>query len=264
MLGMINRTLVHDETFQALYLLPMAQAIWFLRLPIVLATSFLTGVVWISNNVASLSTDESFSYRNAIVSSILVLVIAVFLSVLRQAYKRQKTLASTDYLTDTANRRAFHDVTHAEILRSRRYGHPFTLAYVDVDNFKAVNDAYGHEVGDQLLKFVCDIVKDKLRETDTVARLGGDEFALLLPETGYEAAKIVIQKIQQTLRREMKANGWTVTFSIGVVTCLDPPSTVDEVIKWGDDLAYMAKKSGKDAIKYDVIEAKLVSVGRNM
>ncbi len=94
--------------------------------------------------------------------------------------------------------------------------------------------------------------KDGLRKTDVVARLGGDEFVLLLPETDQDAARMVISKIQRNLRNGMQENHSPVTFSIGVLTCQNPPGSPDEVIRIADDLMYSVKRGGKNAIKYAV------------
>jgi len=146
-----------------------------------------------------------------------------------------------------------------EINKARRYGHTFTLAYFDADNFKTVNDQLGHHVGSQLLVRVVEIMKQNLRVTDLIARIGGDEFAILLPETGAEQARMVVQKLCEKLSAEMRESGWLVTFSVGVLTCTDPPQTVDEMIKIADGLMYEVKKDSKDAIRYEILKARLVT-----
>jgi diguanylate cyclase (GGDEF)-like protein len=139
-----------------------------------------------------------------------------------------------------------------EINRARRYEHPLTVAYIDLDNFKTINDRFGHSMGDNLLRLVADTIKNNIRLIDTVVRMGGDEFAILLPETGPEAAKAITRKIQKINLELMQKNGWPVTFSIGVVTFISPPSTVDEILKRSDNLMYSAKNNGKNTIKYEV------------
>jgi diguanylate cyclase (GGDEF)-like protein len=126
------------------------------------------------------------------------------------------------------------------------------LAYIDLDNFKTVNDTYGHLIGDSLLRLVADTIRNNIRTTDVLARLGGDEFVVLLPETDFEQSEIVINKVQTQLLDEMKKNNWPVTFSIGAVTFLTPPESVDEMIKKADNLMYSAKKNGKNTKKREV------------
>jgi diguanylate cyclase (GGDEF)-like protein len=153
-------------------------------------------------------------------------------------------------LTGAANSRFFYKLAQMEIDRFQRYTHPFSLAFIDLDNFKFVNDQFGHAVGDQVLRTVVSSVKKHSRKTDTIARLGGDEFALLLSETNEESARIVLAKIQDMLLAEMREHNWPITFSIGVLTCNASPQTTDELVRITDELMYSVKKSSKNAIKY--------------
>jgi len=257
-LGCINYSAVHDISAGIFYLIPVSLVAWFLSSSARIAISFLTALVWLTVDVYSgqANSHSGAPYLNAIVGFSFLIVFGLMLGGLRRAYNHQKGLARTDYLTKLANARAFYESTELEIIRSRRYEHPFTLAYLDMDDFKAVNDKHGHSEGDRLLKTFGEAAERNLRETDLVARLGGDEFAILLPETDVGDAQIAIEKLRQALLSEMHKNGWIVTFSIGVVTCLAPPDSVTEVLKRGDNLAYEAKKSGKNTVKYDVIAQK--------
>jgi diguanylate cyclase (GGDEF)-like protein len=139
-----------------------------------------------------------------------------------------------------------------EINRARRYEHPFTVVCIDLDNFKIVNDCFGHSTGDILLRLVARTLQQNIRATDTVARLGGDEFAILLPETGQNVAEVILQRVQKINLDIMRRHGWPVTLSIGVVTFTSPPSTVDETLRISDQLMYSAKNNGKNSIQYEV------------
>jgi diguanylate cyclase (GGDEF)-like protein len=162
----------------------------------------------------------------------------------------ERDLAHIDFLTGAVNSRFFFDLVNMEIYRSQRYNHPFTIVYLDLDNFKTVNDKFGHITGDQVLRAVANQARTHLRKTDVVARLGGDEFALLLPETNQESAQVVISKIQGGLLVEMQQSNWPVTFSIGVLTCTDAPPSPDELIRLADELMYSVKHGSKNAIKF--------------
>jgi diguanylate cyclase (GGDEF)-like protein len=162
--------------------------------------------------------------------------------------QREKELARTDMLTGLANRRAFYEALQAERARTARYGRPMTLVYLDLDNFKRVNDTLGHAVGDDLLACVADLLRRTLRASDTVGRLGGDEFALLLPETTAQAAEALLQKLGSVLMDTMQAKQWPVTFSMGAAAFLDNPASVEEMIRTADELMYSVKKSGKNRI----------------
>jgi diguanylate cyclase (GGDEF)-like protein/PAS domain S-box-containing protein len=167
---------------------------------------------------------------------------------LNQALERERELARTDVLTRLSNRRAFYEAAENERQRSLRHGHPLTLAYVDVDNFKKVNDTLGHATGDELLVTVADGLRQHLRASDTVGRLGGDEFAILLPETTAQGAESVVRKLSEVLLQEMKSRHWPVSFSIGVATFLHNPPSLDEMIRSADELMYTVKRDGKNKI----------------
>lgn len=158
----------------------------------------------------------------------------------------------TDSLTGAVNRRFFYEVLQRELDRSRRYHHPLTIAYLDLDNFKVINDQWGHSTGDQVLRTVVESAQQQLRSTDVLARLNGDEFAVLFPETGQQAAQSAVPKLHAALLQVMHQNAWPVTFSTGVVTCLAPPAAVDELIQSADELMYSVKRSGKNAIHYAI------------
>ena len=174
------------------------------------------------------------------------------MSTLKRALEHEKELAYTDYLTGAVNSRFFFDLVEMEIGRLQRYKHPFTIAYIDIDNFKVVNDQFGHTTGDQVLRAVVNQGRKHLRKTDVVARLGGDEFALLLPETKQESAQAAIAKIQRGILEEIHQSNWSITFSVGVLTCLNAPNTTDEIFRMADALMYSVKRDSKNAVKYSI------------
>ena len=178
------------------------------------------------------------------------IVVALLLSELKKSMEHERELAHTDYLTGAANRRFFFELLQMEIYRSQRYNRAFTIAYIDIDNFKEVNDRFGHTTGDQLLRVLVDQAKKHLRTTDMVARLGGDEFALLLPETGQEAAQAALSKIQADILAAMQQSHWPATISMGVLTCVDANLTTIELVRRVDELMYSVKRSSKNGINY--------------
>jgi diguanylate cyclase (GGDEF)-like protein len=129
-------------------------------------------------------------------------------------------------------------------------GHPVTIAFMDIDNFKNINDAWGHSTGDVLLVSVAECLRSQVWGTDVVARLGGDEYALLLPRTDAVAAQRVLARLKDTLLHAMAEAHWPVTFSIGTVTCLDSPPGIEELLHQADQLMYLAKRRGKNRIEY--------------
>jgi diguanylate cyclase (GGDEF)-like protein/PAS domain S-box-containing protein len=172
---------------------------------------------------------------------------------LHAALEREKNLSRIDFLTKVSNRRAFYEEVDAEAYRARRYNRPMTLIYIDVDNFKHVNDSLGHLAGDDLLTSVAHTIQKRIRQSDMVARLGGDEFGILLPETGEEAASVVVAKIHAALREVAQRKQWSVTFSIGMITFVNPLQSVEAMIKGVDDMMYEVKRSSKNAISARVV-----------
>ncbi|WP_054698251.1 GGDEF domain-containing protein [Geotalea toluenoxydans] len=144
-----------------------------------------------------------------------------------------------------------------EINRSRRYGRFFSIAYLDLDNFKAINDTKGHHVGDDLLCVVAGTIVENMRCADMVARIGGDEFVVLLPETGASDARSAVVKLQERLMERMGARNWPVSFSVGLVTYYCPPTSVDEMLKKADGLMYEVKSQEKNSFRHEVVETSM-------
>lgn len=180
------------------------------------------------------------------------LIFIVLLANLKTAFMKEEKMSRTDPLTGLLNRRYFKELAGEEIERCRRYGHPFSLAYMDLDNFKEVNDTHGHDTGDRVLETTSDLFKRNLRSTDHIARLGGDEFAILLPEAGAEAGALVMLKIRDLFLDKMRENGWPVTISIGLVTYTHPPDSVQDMLRDADGEMYTVKNDGKNDIRQEV------------
>ena len=164
------------------------------------------------------------------------------------ALAAERKLARVDPLTGLANRRAFYEGAELERKRCLRHSRPLSVAYVDLDNFKQVNDQMGHDVGDELLVQIGSILQNRLRAEDMAARMGGDEFAILLPENNYETACIAVQKAHRMLTDMAKNNRWPVTFSIGMVTFAHPHGSVEDMLRVADDLMYTVKRNGKNSV----------------
>jgi diguanylate cyclase (GGDEF)-like protein len=131
---------------------------------------------------------------------------------------------------------------------ARRQQTPFTAVFIDLDKFKQVNDQFGHETGDALLKCVSDGLLASIRAGDIAGRLGGDEFALLLPGMNGVAARNYVEKIRRRLLDAMGENAWPVTFSIGFVSHQRAPDDLDRLLADADRLMYGAKQSGGNRI----------------
>lgn len=246
--------LAKDFSLLVLDLVPVALAAWFVGLWAGIAMSLASAASWLITDIIETPSHSHFlvHYSNAAAQFIFFAVVAYFLLALKNSLLRERELARRDPLTGSFNGRAFVELAWREINRARRYKHPFTFAYMDIDDFKHVNDRFGHAAGDDLLRTVADSIKANLRTVDTVSRLGGDEFAIVLPETGHEGAAVVMGRLRNLLADTVQRKGWHATFSMGVVTYLSPPDTVDAMIKKSDLLMYEAKGAGKDMIKYEI------------
>lgn len=256
-LGYLNYFVGSQISFSIFYLVPVFLLSWYVSRNAGIMISMVAALAWLAADLVSSGTYpyRVVPYWNAAVLFAFFLVTTVILSRLKAAYLHEQELSRIDFLTGVANARAFHSVAEAEKARASRYAHPLTLAYLDIDNFKVVNDRFGHQVGDALLVWVAKAIRDNIRGTDHVARVGGDEFAILLPETGAEAGQFVLYKLQRVLLEIMQKNGWPVTFSIGAVTFLGQPETLDEMIQRADGLMYSAKNGGKNRIAQEVVGA---------
>lgn len=167
---------------------------------------------------------------------------------LREAIERERRLALTDPLTGASNRRFYLELVQREIERLRRYGHAFSLCCIDLDHFKAVNDRFGHSVGDELLRELVRVMQQHVRAADLVARLGGDEFAVLLPETDASGTRQVMQQLRAATDVAMRSRGWPVTLSIGALTCYSAPESIDALDRAADALLYEAKARGRNTL----------------
>lgn len=173
------------------------------------------------------------------------LVLVGVLDAMRRAQAERDAEARVDHLTGIANARAFHEAAEAEIERSHRGGHLISLLYLDLDDFKAINDDLGHAEGNRVLHQVGSLLHRAVRRSDTPARVGGDEFVVLMPETGSGAALEVSRRLGQAIARIGVADGRLVSCSIGVVTFSRPPADVGALLHAGDERMYEVKKRGK-------------------
>jgi diguanylate cyclase (GGDEF)-like protein len=245
-----NSTPLH-LTLIIYYLLPVFLVAWFAGPVQAVIIAVICGLLNLIIDLRYLDVFPSglWPIVNDVVAAIIYIVAARILSLVRALIQVEQVLARTDPMTGAANRRAFFEMVEHELNRARRTAEPLTLVYIDLDDFKLVNDRWGHNTGDIALRIVVATLSKYTRATDLVARLGGDEFAVFLPTTEGEA-QAVIERLQTELLSAMQQNGWPVTFAIGAVTFTHAPDSADDMLKEADSLMYTAKRLGKNRLEY--------------
>jgi len=168
-------------------------------------------------------------------------------------YRKVQVLAVSDEQTGLYNLRHFRDRLSAEVARALRYRSPLSLIMLDVDNFKSVNDRYGHPVGDLVLQQVAAVLQQQIRESDVAARYGGEEFAVILPSAAPQAAMEVAERLRATTEATpmgSERHRDRVTISLGVATLPAPDvNDMDDLVKTADAALYRAKAAGKNAVR---------------
>jgi diguanylate cyclase (GGDEF)-like protein len=170
---------------------------------------------------------------------------------LTEANHRLEELAARDSLTGIFNRRHFLDLAERELERARRAGHRTSLLLIDIDHFKRVNDSYGHEAGDEVLRGVCARLSAALRDADTLARIGGEELGVLAPETDPAAVLVVAERLRQSVASGPYAAGdarLVITVSVGAATVTDLDEPLKSLMGRADKALYAAKAGGRNRV----------------
>ena len=217
----------------------------------------LLGVAYASEN--NLSAQEA-----SVIRSILAVMVMVVGSskVLSRTLLELEYYAVHDPLTGLHNRRQFNDILHYEIGRSERHKHEFSVLMLDLDDFKDINDSYGHPTGDTALCSIANVLLEHTRNGDLCARIGGDEFAIILTETGPKGARVVAENVGRALREmaitSAQGNRFHLTVSIGVSSYPMDGQTIDTLLEGVDAAMYKAKDMGKDGVcTFDATEARV-------
>jgi diguanylate cyclase (GGDEF)-like protein len=239
-----------EISFSVFYLIPVLFAGAFISRTMGRLTAFAGAAIWGYLEVVERTYSAMWiPVWNSGVRLIFFLAINELVYIARAAHAREREYSRRDSLTGIANGRVFAERVEQAIVQSRRDSRPFTIAYVDLDHFKQVNDSYGHSEGDTLLRVVAEIIQGDLRAVDLVARLGGDEFGLLLTETDIDGVRTTLSRVAESLRRET-GERWGVGATFGAVTFKEPPPDVDSAVKAADNLMYRGKAEGRGSIRY--------------
>ena len=241
-------------SFAIFYLMPIYFVTWYAGLPFGMAMSVASILLVVSADLRGsfLLLKNPIYDWDALGKLGFFVITTVLLSRLRESYAKAREMSRLDFLTGVANAREFYAVAEAERTRSQRYNHVLSLAFLDLDGFKEINDKLGHSVGDKVLMAVAEGIHSSIRSIDLVARVGGDEFVILLPETDKRSSQVVMSKLHRLLTDLMAKNGWHITFSVGVVTFTSAPESLDAMIRAADQLMYSVKNSGKNRVAHSI------------
>jgi diguanylate cyclase (GGDEF)-like protein/PAS domain S-box-containing protein len=179
-----------------------------------------------------------------------VLAVTRDITARKKAEQVLEQLAQTDFLTGVANRRHFLVLAEQELSRSQRYGGPLSVFMIDVDHFKAVNDCHGHKIGDKVLQTLGVLSRQALRDIDVIGRLGGEEFGVVLPQTDYDGAVEVAERLRKAIAAAKvpldEGLPLSITVSIGVTTLTGPDVNIDTLLNQADEALYLAKNQGRN------------------
>ncbi|MFE8069552.1 diguanylate cyclase [Marinobacteraceae bacterium S3BR75-40.1] len=177
---------------------------------------------------------------------------------LERANAQLEKLSQTDRLTHLLNRGAWENLLVSEFERFRRYQHACALVMFDIDHFKKVNDTYGHQAGDEVIRKTADILRQNLRQTDLAGRYGGEEFAVILPETDARGAQIFCERVRQSIEEcvvDTRAGDITYTISMGISALDNEVKDYNEWLEQSDQALYQAKENGRNQVRIFGAEA---------
>ncbi len=252
-----------NYSFTLFYLIPIFLAAWFVGssagVSVCIGSFFSSLVANPYRYVLRNYSHPTYYYWDLFLEFTYLLLMSLMFSALKERFNLEREMSRVDPLTGALNRRALLELATYEIAQCSRHFRSLNIAFIDLDNFKAVNDQMGHAEGDKVLCQVVSTLEETLRKADTIARVGGDEFVIMLPETDEESAGGVMAKVRENLLASMARNGWPVTFSIGFITFEKPPATAEEMIAQSDRLMYSIKNSKKNDIFHHVERSEGIS-----
>ena len=252
LIGVLDYFIGPKMSFAMLYLVPIALGAWWGGFAQGILLSMACAASWQLIEVAQdPDTLPVIHLWNGITRFGIFVVTSSLLSRLRLSLYVEKQMARSDLLTGAANGRTFYETVSQQVEFSLHGDRPLTLAYLDLDQFKWINDKFGHAAGDEVLCDLVHVTQLEIRQVDLLARLGGDEFALLLIDCDPAAARSILERVRERFAQVMIAKKWPVTVSIGAVTFVHPVRDVDAMVRQIDELMYRAKKAGRNCIVHE-------------
>lgn len=252
LVGLLDYLVGYEVGFALFYLFPVMLSTWAAGRWAGIGAATICALLWlVADFAAGQPYREPLSpFLNATMRLGIFLLVAHLVMVIKNVVEFERKNSRTDHLTGIANRRAFMEALGQERIRSTRFRHTFSLVYIDIDNFKKLNDNMGHRAGDEALCVVVEILKQSIRSVDLVGRIGGDEFAILLPECGRGAAAEVVTRCFAAISRETRARDWPIGLSVGVGIFKCDDRSAEEMLACADGAMYQSKSSGKNRIHY--------------
>jgi diguanylate cyclase (GGDEF)-like protein len=230
--------------------LTLGKAVTLLILAIIAACYFALGHA--ADPAAPFATPELARLLSQLAPVLMVGYLTTMLAAdIRYVVKRVEMLSQTDDLTGLLNMRGFTPMLEREAWRAERYKHPFSVLMVDCDNLKRVNDGFGHEAGNQLLRYMVSHMQNALRATDVLARYGGDEFLVLLPETRTEGARLVAERMRESVEGGLftfNDQRISTSVSVGIASFPENGRSTRDLIDRADSAMYRSKGHGKNAV----------------
>jgi len=253
---LLDRLTAPYFSFTPLYLLPIAAAAWLSGWRAACLTAVLAAFAHFASHLTAYGPGAGWEplLWDAFVLLAMFLLFVWFVLWLHRAVAKAIRDARIDTVTGLAGRGVFLERGRWELARAKRYARALTVAYLDIDHFKAVNDEFGHEAGDRVLAGVGALLRKSVRPFDLVARLGGDEFGLLLPETNEAEAGLLLKRLRARLDEAVGPNGSPVTMSIGAVTTVEATDdSFEALLAKADALMYAVKKATRDGLQQESI-----------
>jgi diguanylate cyclase (GGDEF)-like protein len=253
-LGAVDYYTGYEFSLDIFYIIPIIFSAWFIPQLYSFMLAFISSIALFVNEAFGGREYSSFFFPayDVGMSLVIFVFIAFLVNRLKMLLNKEREMARTDTLTGAYNSRYLYEILASEIERARRSHTNLALAYTDIDNFKKINDTFGHREGDALLRLFVEIIKENIRLIDSISRIGGDEFVILLVNTQPAEITSVFDRIQSGLRVALDKPQWqAISFSIGVVICgPDCAISAEQLVEKADQLMYEVKNTGKNAIKY--------------